>query len=110
MKTRRDWIRDEAAVRGEVISDDDLHRFVDRHSHRKMVVLVEPRAATVRLAHDITRITGRTPHYLRSAGAFVVEASGGQLAELATLPSVARIGPSRHVHAAHDSAGAEDGR
>jgi hypothetical protein len=126
-------------VRRDVIPDDELRRLVDRHSHRMMSVLVEPRGATAsrtldrahgemlpdiievavpalgstdseRLADDITRMTGRTPQYLRSASAVVVEVSGDQLAELAALPSVAMIRPRRHVHAAHNPRRAGDAR
>ncbi len=111
----------------EVIRDEDLRRLVDRRSHRMMLVLVEPRGATVdhtldrphgsmsparvqvavpqrdrrdgeTMAAEIARITGRPPRYLRAAGAFVTEASGDQLAEIASLPSVATIRPSRYVH------------
>jgi hypothetical protein len=74
----------------DVIGDEDLRRLADWRSHRMVVMLIEPRQATVghglerphrtvslpaevtppegdgadrkELAAEITRITGRTPH------------------------------------------------
>ena len=109
--------------RREVIDDETVRRLVDRRSSHRMLVLVEPSRPTVRrtvrrgnaresrdtvqvsvptgdggdLAAAIRRITGRPPHYLVAAGAFVVEATGEQLAELAALPCVATIRASRRT-------------
>ena len=111
----------------EVIPDEYLRDLAERRSHRMVLVLVEPRRPAIgrtldwphgatsplrievtraerdgsdreALVSEIFRITGHTPSYLPAAGAFVTEASGEQLAELATLPWVATIRPSRHVH------------
>ena len=113
-------------VHREVIRDHELRRLAEGHSHQTVHVLVEPRQATAghtvlrgrqttapgpvqvwvpahrgtgdeKWAGDITRVTGRRPHYLRAAGAFVAVASGDQLALLATLPWVAAIRPCRRV-------------
>lgn len=110
----------------EVIRDVELRRLADRRSHRRVRVLVALRQPTtarslrrgreaasrgplqievadhrsyteVMRAAEITHITGHTPHYLRSAGAFVTTTSGNQLADIAALPWVAAIRPCRHI-------------
>ena len=110
----------------DVFRDVELRRLADRRSHRRVHVLVELRQPTTaralqrgreatsrgplqievpdhrgnaeeKRAAEISRITGRTPHYLRSAGAFVTTASGNQLADIAALPWVAAIRPCRHI-------------
>ncbi len=51
------------------------------------------------LVAAVTAITGRVPHHLPAAHAFVVEASGDQLARLAALHSVLAIRPCRRITA-----------
>jgi hypothetical protein len=110
----------------KLIPDADLSAFVERRSRGRTQVLVELRDAmtateiprrlgqhkatapdrlpfvvatptSVELADNLARITDRVPHYLWSARAFAVEATGDQLAEIASLPWVAIIRPSRRV-------------
>jgi hypothetical protein len=109
-----------------VIRDVELRRLVDLRSHRRVRVLVELQQPTTsrpvergheamspgsvqiavpesggngekKPAAELARITGRTPQYLRSAGAFVISVSGDQLADIAALPWVAAIRPCRHL-------------
>ena len=110
----------------DVIDDGELRRLAARHSRRRVLVMVEPRhpttARTVERGHgaapsrpvevavpastgtgdpilagEIARITGRPPQYLPAAAVFVTEVTGGQLARIASLRSVAAIHPCRHV-------------